>query len=61
MKTAMMTISSLIFALVAALHFLRAIYGLPILISSFQFPVWASYPAAFFAAALAILDWKYRQ
>lgn len=61
MKTTMMTISALVFAIVAILHFLRAVYGLPIVIGSFWFPVWASYPASFFAAALAILDWKYRR
>jgi len=59
MKNIMLMVSSAVFAIVAALHLLRAVYGLPILISDFSFPVWASYPAAAFAAAMAVLDWKY--
>ncbi len=61
MKTTIMAISSLVFAVVAVLHFLRAVYGLPIVMGNFLFPVWASYPASFFAAVLAFFNWKYRR
>ena len=45
-------VSGLVFGVVALLQFLRAINQWPVLIDNFNVPIWASWLAGLFAAAL---------
>jgi protein-S-isoprenylcysteine O-methyltransferase Ste14 len=52
-------LAALIFAIVAALQFARAISGAPMIIgTTFSIPLWASWVACFIAAALAWLGFS---
>jgi hypothetical protein len=52
------SVSGVIFGVVAMAHVYRAITGAPILLGSTEVPVWASWPAAIVAGALCV--WAFR-
>lgn len=47
-------VSGIFFLVIAVAHVLRAIAGVPIRAADMQLPIWVSWPAAIFTAALAI-------
>ena len=49
-----------IFAVIAALHFLRIIYGWSAIVGGFEVPLWASYVACPVAAYLSYLSFRFR-
>ncbi len=50
-------LAAVVFAIVAVLQFARASLGWPVLIGSVEVPTWASWLAAFAAAALVWLGY----
>jgi hypothetical protein len=51
-------LSVVVFALVGALHLVRALLGWDVRVDGMDFPVWASYVAAAGAALLAVMLWR---
>ena len=51
-------IASVIFGIIALLHLLRLIYGIGVVIGSFQFPMWISFGGFIATAVLSAGLWK---
>ena len=47
-------VSGIVFALVALVHFVRAVQGWPVQIGDWQLAVWVSWLAVFIAGGLAV-------
>jgi len=50
--------TKVVFVIVALLHLLRAINNLPLIIGTWEFPVWLSWVAFIFAGALSVWAFK---
>lgn len=53
-------IAAMLFALIAAAHLLRLVYGTSVMIGEWIVPMWASVLGVLVAAALSILLWRER-
>jgi hypothetical protein len=59
MKTnELLAIVTVIFGLIAALHFIRAVLGIPVMFGSFIIPVWWSWIIGVIAGYLGYQAWK---
>lgn len=61
MKNAASLLSSVVFWLIALLHLLRMVFQVRVTAGSVDIPLWASFPAAAFFAALGAWLWTERR
>ncbi len=52
------TIAACIFALMATIHLLRLFFGWEVVVHGMVVPLWASVPAFFITAGMALMLWR---
>ena len=52
------TVTAIVFTIVAVAHFVRTVFGWPVIIGTWSAPMWLSWAGLIFSGALAIMGYR---